>query len=265
VKFGALLGRAARMYECDAVATGHYARVAVHEDADTPGGRRFALLRGRDADKDQSYFLYGLRQDQLARTRFPLGELTKHEVRDVARRHGLVTAEKPESQEICFAPSGDYRDALRERAGWTETPGPLLDVDGTLVGQHRGAAAYTVGQRAGTGAAVGERRYVARIEASANLVQLGRREDLQRTGFRVEGVTFVRGGPPRTGSFRTAVRIRHRAQPVEGWVRPASPNEPARGGTWLVELDAAAWAPAPGQAAVFYEGDEVVGGGRIAA
>jgi tRNA-specific 2-thiouridylase len=265
VKFGALLGRAARMYECDAVATGHYARVQVHEEPDAPSGRRFALLRGRDADKDQSYFLYGLRQDQLARTRFPLGELTKHEVRDVARRHGLVTAEKPESQEICFAPSGDYRDALRERAGWTETPGPLLDVDGTLVGRHRGAAAYTVGQRAGTGVAVGERRYVARIEASSNLVQLGRREDLQRTSFSVEGVTFVGGTPPSEAVFRASVRIRHRAEPVPACVRPETADQPARGGTWLVELDSPAWAPAPGQAAVFYEGDEVLGGGRIAA
>ena len=112
VKFGALLGRARRLYECDAVATGHYAR----RDVDPDGRAR--LLRARPTpDKDQTYFLYGLRQDQLAHARFPLGELTKPEVRDVARRHGLVTAEKPESQEICFVPGGDYRDALRERAG----------------------------------------------------------------------------------------------------------------------------------------------------
>jgi tRNA-specific 2-thiouridylase len=106
---------------------------------------------------------------------------------------------------------------------------------------------------------------VARIEASANLVQLGRREDLQRTQFRVEGVTFVAGRPPSEAALRTAVRIRHRAEPVPARVRPDTADEPARGGTWLVELESPAWAPAPGQAAVFYEGDEVVGGGRIAA
>ncbi len=127
VKFGALLGKALRQFECAAVATGHYARVEALEDPDLAGGRRYRLLTGLDADKDQSYFLYGLRQDQLAHTRFPLGSLTKSAVRDVARRHGLVTAEKPESQEICFVPGGDYRTALSDRAGWRETAGPLLD------------------------------------------------------------------------------------------------------------------------------------------
>src|SRR5215210_1637611 len=129
VKFGALLGRALRQYDCSAVATGHYARVDALEDADSPDARRYRLLTGLDADKDQSYFLYGLRQDQLAHTRFPLGYLAKSEVRDVARRHGLATAEKPESQEICFVPGGDYRDALRDRAGWQAVGGPLIDVD----------------------------------------------------------------------------------------------------------------------------------------
>src|SRR6187431_214576 len=124
VKFGALLGRARHLYECDAVATGHYARRGDRPD----GGAE--LLRARDDDKDQTYFLYGLRQDQLAHARFPLGELTKPEVRAVARSLGLATADKPESQGICFVPGGDYREALRERAGWTPEPGPLLDCDG---------------------------------------------------------------------------------------------------------------------------------------
>ena len=130
VKFGALLGRARHQYECEAVATGHYARRDVGPD----GHAR--LLRARDADKDQTYFLYGLRQDQLDHARFPLGELTKPEVRAVARSLGLATADKPESQEICFVPGGDYREALRERAGWTPEPGPLLDRDGERVGEH---------------------------------------------------------------------------------------------------------------------------------
>jgi tRNA-uridine 2-sulfurtransferase len=262
VKFGALLGRARRLYECSAVATGHYARVAALEDPDRSGGRRYRLLAGRDGDKDQSYFLYGLRQDQLAHVRFPLGELTKPEVREVARRLGLATAEKPESQEICFVPGGDYRAALRERAGWQEQAGPLLDSDGRQVGEHRGAAAYTVGQRQGLGVALGEPRYVSTIDAQANVVTLARREDLYRRTFALESVTFVAGEPPAADEFATAVRIRHRAAPVPGVVRRETAG--AGGGErWLVELERDAWAPAPGQAAVFYAADEVLGGGRI--
>ena len=262
VKFGALLGRALRQYECDAVATGHYARVDVHEDAGAPGGRRYRLLAGRDANKDQSYFLYGLRQDQLAHTRFPLGELTKPEVREVARRHGLATAEKPESQEICFVPGGDYRAALKSRAGWREQPGALVDADGTTVGSHRGAAAYTVGQRQGLGVALGEPRYVSQIDAAANVVTLGRREDLYRREFDVEQVSFVAGAAPHEREFAARVRIRHRAETIPATVRP-SPTATTR--AWRVTLERAAWAPAPGQAAVFYHDDEVIGGGRIAA
>jgi tRNA-specific 2-thiouridylase len=257
VKFGALLGRALREFDCDTVATGHYARVDALEDADAPGGRRYRLLCGLDADKDQSYFLYGLRQDQLARTMFPLGELTKPQVRDVARRHGLATAEKPESQEICFVPAGDYRTALRDKAGWTEQPGALIDVDGGQVGEHRGAAAYTVGQRQGLGVALGEPRYVSSIDAQTNIVTLGRREDLYRDEFELESVAFVAGQPP-SDEFETRVRIRHRAVPVPGTVKVTGD------GRWRVHLDTRAWAPAPGQAAVFYDADEVIGGGRIA-
>jgi tRNA-uridine 2-sulfurtransferase len=260
VKFGALLGRARRLYGCDAVATGHYARV------DERSGR-LRLLRGRDAEKDQSYFLYGLRQEQLRHVRFPLGDLTKHEVREVARRHGLVTADKPESQEICFVPGGDYREALRDRAGWSETPGPLIDGDGHVVGEHRGAAAYTVGQRSGLGVALGERRYVTAIDATANLVRLGRREELQLRSFDVDDVSFVDRATGTVGPFTAAVRIRHRAEPVDAVVRPAAPGAGQRDAVrrrWTVELERPAWAPAPGQAAVFYRGDEVLGGGRIA-
>ncbi|MEO7118221.1 MAG: tRNA 2-thiouridine(34) synthase MnmA [Candidatus Limnocylindrales bacterium] len=262
VKFGALLGQARRLYECDFVATGHYARVGAPET-----GGVYRLLAGADSNKDQSYFLYGLRQDQLAHVRFPLGELTKPEVRDVARRHGLATAEKPESQEICFVPGGDYRDALKERAGWQELKGPLLDQDGAQVGEHRGAAAYTVGQRTGLGVALGERRYVATIDAPANIVTLGRREDLELKDFALESVSFVAGRPPEDGDrdeFRADVRIRHRSEPIPGIVRRATLEQPDRAGRWTVTLDRTAWAPAPGQAAVFYRGDEVLGGGRIA-
>ena len=257
VKFGALLGRARHLHDCEAVATGHYAR-----RSDGPEGAR--LVRARDPDKDQTYFLYGLRQDQLAHARFPLGELTKPEVREIATSLDLVTADKPESQEICFVPGGDYRDALRERAGWQPTPGPILDGDGTRVGEHGGSAGFTVGQRQGLGVALGSPRYVSRIDPVSNTIQLGHREDLETRSFEVEQVTFVADAPPSDSGFRAAVRIRHRTPPMAAWVRPASSSEPHRGGTWVVETDEPVWAAAPGQACVFDDGEIVLGGGRIA-
>jgi len=260
VKFGALLGQASRLYGCDAVATGHYARVAREPDATRPDGYRYRLLRGRDPAKDQSYFLYGLRQDQLAQTRFPLGDLSKTEVRALAAELRLVTADKPESQEICFVPSGDHRDALRERAGWQGRPGPLIDADGRNAGEHPGAVGFTLGQRTGIGVALGERQYVAAVDVSANLVRLARREELERRSFDIVAVRFVDGAPPvGQAPFRAGVRIRHRAEPVPATISPGE-----RADAWQVKLDRPAWAPAPGQAAVLYREDVVLGGGRIA-
>ena len=259
VKFGALLGRARHLYECDAVATGHYARVL----APAPGeATTYRLLRGVDATKDQSYFLYGLGQDELAHTQFPLGEMTKVHVRDAARALGLATAEKRDSQEICFVPRGDYRDVLRERGGWVAAPGPVVDVDGRTIGEHAGAASYTVGQRQGTGVAVGEARYVRQIDPATNTLHLGRREDLETTRVTVGDVKFVAGAAPEGadragGSFRAAVQIRHRSRVAEATITHAGD------GRWLVATDETVWAAAPGQAAVFYRGDVVVGGGRI--
>ena len=250
VKFGALLGRARHLYDCDAVATGHYARRVVGDDG------RARLHRARDADKDQTYFLYGLRADQLEHARFPLGELTKPEVRAVARSLDLATADKPESQEICFVPGGDYRDALRERAGWVPEAGPLLDVDGSQVGEHRGSPGYTVGQRQGLGVALGEPRYVSRIDPQSNTIQLGRREDLETREFVIERASFIDPVVP-ASPFRAAVRIRHRAALIAATVRPIGERR------WGVETDVPVWAAAPGQAAVLYDGDEVLGGGRI--
>jgi tRNA-uridine 2-sulfurtransferase len=259
VKFGALLGRARHLYDCSAVATGHYARIERRPDRERPGKSRYRLLAGRDPDKDQSYFLYGLAQEQLAHTRFPLGDLTKPEARDVARRHGLITADKPESQEICFVRDGDYRAELERRTDWQSRPGTLIDADGAAVGHHAGAAAYTVGQRSGLGVALGERQYVAAIDAPANLITLGRKEDLYRQGFSLSEVSFVDSVPPRP--FRARVRIRHRAEPLPGLIHPETG---AHSGHWRVELEQPAWAPAPGQAAVFYDHDDaVIGGGRI--
>jgi tRNA-specific 2-thiouridylase len=250
VKFGALLGRARHLHACDAVATGHYARRVVADDG------RARLFRAHDEDKDQTYFLYGLRADQLDHARFPLGELTKPEVRAVARSLGLVTADKPESQEICFVPGGDYRDALRTRAGWAPTAGPLLDADGTRVGDHQGTAAYTVGQRSGLGVALGAPRYVSRIDPASNTIQLGRREDLEVGSFTIERATFIAGDAP-ASMFRASVRIRHRGTPVDATVEALGDRR------WRVTTDVPVWAAAPGQAAVLYDGDEVLGGGRI--
>ena len=250
VKFGALLGRARHLYDCAAVATGHYARRVVGAD----GVAR--LARARDDDKDQTYFLYGLRADQLEHARFPLGELTKPEVRAVARSLGLATADKPESQEICFVPGGDYRDALRERAGWQPTAGPLLDADGTMVGEHAGTPAYTVGQRQGLGVALGQPRYVSRIDPLSNTIVLGRREDLETTTFILERASFPAATGP-SAPFRADVRIRHRAHPIPATVAPLGERR------WQVTTDEPVWAAAPGQAAVLYDGEFVVGGGRI--
>jgi tRNA-specific 2-thiouridylase len=223
------------------------------------------LARAIDADKDQSYFLYGLRRDQLEHARFPLGELTKPEVRAIARELGLVTADKPESQEICFVPGGDYRDALRERAGWRPEPGPIVDADGTRIGEHSGSAGFTVGQRRGIGVAAGAPRYVSRIDPLTNTIQLGRREDLETRIVPHGAVSFVAGDPPNGAAspFRAELRIRHRATPVGATIRPATEHEPRRGGAWVAETETPVWAAAPGQAAVLYDGDIVLGGGRI--
>src|ERR1035437_2291502 len=245
------------LYECDAVATGHYARVAASVAGDVGA---HSLLRGADPTKDQSYFLYGLGQDELAHTQFPLGEMTKVEVRDAARALGLATAEKRDSQEICFVPRGDYRDVLRERGGWTAEPGPVIDVDGRQVGEHHGAASYTIGQRQGTGASVGEARYVRQIDPGSNTIVLGRRADLETRCLEVGEVKFVAGNPPTDAEAGSGaeVQTRHRGRAAPATIRQA--NE----GPWLAATDDPAGAAAPGQAAVFYRGEVVMGGGRIA-
>ncbi len=261
VKFGALLGQARHLYDCDAVATGHYAR----RDVGADGQAR--LLRALDTDKDQTYFLYGLRQDQLWDARFPLGDLTKPEVRNVARRLGLATADKPESQGICFIPDGNVRGALRSRTGWQPEAGPVVDADGRQVGEHAGAVGYTPGQRQGLGIALGSPRYVSRVDPSSNTITLGRREDLETSTFEVEDVRFVASAAT-TMPFRAGVRIRHRAEPIPAWVEPppasSSTSTSASRSRWIVRTDVPVWAIAPGQAAVFYDDDVCLGGGRIA-
>jgi tRNA-specific 2-thiouridylase len=253
VKFGALLGQARHLYDCDAVATGHYARRVVGSDG------AVELHRARDEDKDQTYFLYGLRQEQLADARFPLGELTKPQVRAVARDLDLVTADKPESQGICFIPDGDVRGALETRAGWAPEPGPIVDAGGERVGEHRGAAGYTVGQRQGLGVAFGEPRYVSRVDPRSNTIVLARRSDLETSTIELDDVRFVAGEAP-AAPVRAALRVRHRGELVPATLRPT-----AAAGAWTAELDRPVWAAAPGQAAVIYDGERCLGGGRIAA
>jgi len=268
VKFGALLGRARHLYDCEAVATGHYARRLVDE---TPDGPRARLGMSADVLKDQTYFLYGLRQAQLWHSRFPLGDLEKPQVRAIARSLDLVTADKPESQEICFVPGGDYRAELRTRGGWAPEPGPVIDADGTPVGVHGGAAGFTVGQRRGLGVALGEPRFVTRVDAVSNTIVLGRRRDLETRTVTIDAVSFIADTPPterdESGGwrpFRAQVRIRHRAPLVDATVRPATPDQPALGGRWTADLDTPVWAAAPGQACALYQGDTCLGGGKIA-
>jgi tRNA-specific 2-thiouridylase len=250
IKFDELLKRGLAAYGADAVATGHYARLE-HRDG------RWRLLRAADADKDQTYFLWVLSQDQLARTRFPLGDLTKPEVRAIAAELALPTAQKPESQEICFVPLGDYRELLDERRGYAGEPGPIVDADGQRVGTHTGYAHYTVGQRHGLGVALGEAVYVREVLPSSNTVVVGARHEVAQRSFTVDGALFT-AGLPSSERFAASVRIRHRAPDVPAEITMVGRDR------FLVETVDPVWAPAPGQAAVLYDGDECLGGGRIA-
>jgi tRNA-specific 2-thiouridylase len=250
-KFHHLLARA-RVFGASAVATGHYARVA--RDPETG---LFALRRAADAAKDQSYFLYELGQAELAAARFPLGELTKAAVRAHARRLGLATAEKPESQEICFVPDGDYAAVVeRLRPGRAPGEGEIVDGAGRVVGRHAGVHRFTVGQRRGLGVAGGSRLYVTRLDAARNRVVVGGAEELGSRGARVAPASWVGGAPE--GGVRAQVRVRYRHAGAPATV------EPLPGGGARVVFDAPVAAVAPGQSAVFYADDRVLGGGPIA-
>jgi tRNA-uridine 2-sulfurtransferase len=250
IKFDELLRRGLAAYGADAVATGHYARI---EERDG----RYRLLRAADGNKDQTYFLWVLDQQQLRASRFPLGELTKREVREMAGRLELPTARKPESQEICFVPFGDYRAILEERRGYAGEPGPIVDGDGRQLGTHSGYAHFTVGQRHGLGVALGEPVYVREVRPASNEVVVARRAEVFRSAFEVAGRRFVAGEPP-AERFMASIRIRHRAPDVPCEVTLVGDDR------FAVETSEAVWAPAPGQAAVLYDGDECLGGGRIA-
>ena len=247
VRFGALLDRAAEL-GCAGLVTGHHARV----DHD---GARFRLLRGRDDAKDQSYVLHMLGQAELGSIRLPIGEMTKAAVRTEAARLGLRTADKAESQDLCFV-GGDYREFLRQRFPESARPGPIVDLEGAVVGTHAGTAGFTVGQRRGIGVAVGEPRFVVGIDAATATITIGRRGDLAVAACRVRGVTFVSGVPVPSGA-EVSVKVRYRSSAV-----PATLWD--EGDHHFVRFVDPQTAVAPGQAAVFYRGDEVLGGGTIA-
>ncbi len=248
VKFDALLGDVARKFGASSLATGHYARVET-----SPDGRR-RLLRARDRAKDQSYALYMLGQPELARLEFPIGELRdKSETRALAARYGLPNAAKAESMDICFI-GGDYREFVRERAPEAFAPGPVERVDGTPVGAHAGIGTLTVGQRSGVGVASGERLYVLRLETDRNAAIVGTREEVRARAYRVRDVRFT-AGRPRARRFRCSVALRYRGAPLDCVVD-------VRDDAAAIELAEPALV-APGQAAVLYDGDEVLGGGIV--
>ena len=232
------------------VATGHYAR----HDVDAATGRH-RLLRGVDRAKDQSYFLFGLDQEQLARAVFPVGHLNKDEVRRIAAEKGLPTAAKAESQEICFVPDGNYAGFVERQAGAADRSGPIVDREGRAVGRHEGVHRYTVGQRKGLGA--GPRpRYVLAVIPATRTVVVGDDDDLVRDRFRVGTVNWL-SIPEPGGEIRCQVQIRHRHPAAAATVSPLP------GGAADVRFDDPQRAVTPGQAAVFYDGDVCLGGGWI--
>jgi tRNA-uridine 2-sulfurtransferase len=250
LKFGSLLARA-QAWEAQAVATGHYARVT--RDAATG---RYLLWRGKDSRKDQSDFLWPLTQLQLAAAHFPIGDLDKSDVRAFARSLGLVTADKPESQEICFVPDDDYRGFLRRRDPTLFTPGPIVDTNGGLLGTHAGVAAYTVGQRKGLGLPSAAPLYVVDIDADRNRVIVGAPAALERDRLVATEVNFIACDTPRE-PLRVQARIRHGHRPA-----PATVQVRADGAAEVV-FDEPQRAITPGQSVVWYRDDLVVGGGVI--
>jgi tRNA-specific 2-thiouridylase len=255
VKFEPLL-RMARQIGAELLATGHYARIRKNEST-----QRWELLRARDDSKDQSYFLWGLSQEQLSRSDFPLGELTKEEVRALARRTNLPVAEKPESMELCFVPTGNYVQfiqAYSKDAGipLTEAEGEIVTEDGAVVGHHNGVHNFTIGQRKGLGFSAGKPLYVLSIDTHSNRVVVGDDDALRTTTFEVNDVNWVSIDQPRA-PIRATVKIRHKHEPAPAIVE-ALDEARAR-----IIFDAPQRAITPGQGAVFYDVDRVLGGAWI--
>lgn len=255
LKFDQLLV-VAQQIGAEAVATGHYARV----EFDEPTGR-WLLKRPTDRSKDQTYFLFGLTQEQLSRTLFPLGKMMKPEVRELARKHGLALAEKPDSQEICFVPGGDYKrflDAYLAEQGelLPDTAGELVTTDGRVIGEHTGIHNFTVGQRKGLGVATGSPLYVLQINGDQRQVVVGEQENLYSKTLVAKRTNLISIAELREPML-VGVKIRHRHEPATAMIEKTDSDE------ILVTFDAPQRAVTPGQAAVFYDGDVVVGGGWI--
>jgi len=256
LKFASLDALAASL-GCEKVATGHYARVEFDRSAE-----RYRLFRGRNLQKDQSYFLWELTQDQLARSMFPLGEMSKPEVREVAREHELAVAEKAESQEICFVPDGNYAGFIdryleaEDAADRLPGQGEIVDTNGDIVGQHTGIHRYTIGQRRGIGIANERPLYVLSIDAQKNRVVVGGQDELLSREFTAAGVNWVAYDSPPT-PVRAHVRVRYRHAEAPATITPLE------NGRAHVLFDEPQRAITPGQATVFYCEDEVIGGGWI--
>lgn len=248
IRFTYLLERAMAL-GADYLATGHYARVE-------QSGGVYRLRQGIDAHKDQSYVLHVLQQSHLARVLFPVGELTKPEVRQVAQARGLTVAAKQESQDLCFLNDGDYRRFLRQHGDRRPQPGPILDAAGHELGRHEGLPFYTIGQRKGLGLAGPEPLFVLRKDVAGNALVVGPRLALGAPALTANGVNWIAGGPPAT-PIPALVKIRYKATPAEAIVTPLAGDEA------LVRFDTPAVGATPGQAVVFYDGDVCLGGGAI--
>jgi tRNA-specific 2-thiouridylase len=264
LKFDQLLNTA-RSIGAGRIATGHY---AVNEWDEQRG--RWILKRPADKAKDQTYFLFGLTQEQLSRTMFPLGRLTKPEVREMARAHGLALAEKPDSQEICFIPGGDYKafiSAYLEEQGEAApaTAGELVTTSGEVLGQHEGIHSFTVGQRKGLGVSSPSPLYVIQIDRASHRVTVGADDELAVKVLRANQMNWI-SIPALTGQMRVRAKIRHRHEPAWATIEPAGLGVAGEGGdpsSVVATFDEPQRAVTPGQAAVFYDEDEVVGGGWI--
>ncbi|NLO47168.1 MAG: tRNA 2-thiouridine(34) synthase MnmA [Clostridiales bacterium] len=250
IKFGKLLKRA-RQLNMDYIATGHYARIDMHEKTG-----RYHLRKAKDPLKDQTYFLYSLTQDQLKHTLFPLGDLTKSEVRAIAESQGLLNAHKRDSQDICFVPDGDYAGFLRQVNKIPSPPGDFIDSSGKVLGRHRGLIYYTIGQRRGINLSFDSPMYVIKKDKNSGAVTLGSEEELFSDKMLVENVNWIPFDSP-VGSIRATVKTRYSQKEAPATIRVDSD------GNCLVVFDDKQRAITPGQAAVFYSDDMVVGGGTI--
>jgi len=250
IRFTYLLNQALAL-DAQYLATGHYARVVGGGDG------RFHLHKGRDDHKDQSYVLHVLRQEHLAHVLFPVGEYTKPEVRELARKFNLPVASKGDSQDLCFLGDGDYRRFLREYSEKASNPGPILTLDGTELGRHDGLPFYTIGQRKGLGISTPEPVYVVRKDVARNALVVGTREQLGQSALAVRDVNWVGGGPP-SPTFAAQVKIRYKADGVDAQVVVDED------GRVQVQFQEPVFGVTAGQGAVFFDGDECLGGGMIA-